>query len=209
MKFNKEQIFTETWFDSMIPLWEGLAEQIKSNDYKIKNVLEVGCYEGRATSFICEKILEDEGNVTVVDTFGGSTIETGMIGTDERKRDNENFIYENFIHNISFYPQINFSVKKGFSNIVLPKLLLENKSYDLIYIDASHKSDDTFVDAYYCGKMLNLNGLMIFDDFGWKDPNKEHSVYSPEAGIRFFEMMYNENYSLVYSGYQAIFQKTS
>lgn len=199
-EYNKDQKYTEKWFDSMISTWIKLFEEVVDST-KIKNVLEIGCYEGRATSFICEKYLQKDTNYDVVDTFGGSLEESGMSGTAKRLLEND-FIHNNFIHNISFYPDINFNINRGYSQYILPELEKTGKKYDFIYIDASHRSDDTFIDAYYAHKMLNSKGLLIFDDYMWKDPNQPDIVCSPEFGIRSFYTMYENLYDIVFKGYQ-------
>jgi SAM-dependent methyltransferase len=197
--YSEKYKFTEEWFDPMIPTWEQVFEQYGKE--KIKNVLEIGCYEGRATIFLCEKVLQEGVNYDIVDTFGGTLEESGMGGTAERLLTN-NFIENNFQHNISFHPEINFNINKGYSQHILPTLVKQNKQYDFIYIDASHRADDTFVDAYYAHKMLKPEGLIIFDDFGWKDPNAPHLVSSPELGIRMFFSMYDNLYTPIMQGYQ-------
>tara|TARA_Y100000385_G_C12795409_1_gene509486 strand:+ start:74 stop:697 length:624 start_codon:yes stop_codon:yes gene_type:complete len=199
-EYDKNQNFTESWFDAMIPLWDSIFTQHIA-PIGVKNVLEIGCYEGRATSFVCEKYLQKGTNYDVVDTFGGSLEETGMERTAKGLLEND-FIYDNFNHNISFYPDISFNIDRGFSQYILPKLEKQGNKYDFIYIDASHRADDTFMDAYYSHKMLNSKGLLIFDDFGWKDPNQPHKINSPQLGIEVFFTMYGDLYDLVYQGYQ-------
>ncbi len=200
-KYEKKQKFKEKWFDGMIPMWEQIFTQHVA-PIGIKNVLEIGCYEGRATSFVCENYLYEDTNYDVVDTFEGSLNETGMVGAVEEFKTNQNFILNNFKHNISFYPNINFNINKGYSQYLLPELEKKGKKYDFIYIDASHRADDTFMDAYYAHKMLNSKGLLIFDDFGWKDPNQPHIVNSPQLGIEVFFTMYGDLYNVVIKGYQ-------
>lgn len=188
---------TENWFDLAIPAWTSIFNSLPTP----KNILEVGCYEGRATTWLCDNVLKGEqANYDVVDTFEGSLNEAGMVGTKQRLED-LNFIENNFRHNISFHKNVNFRIHKGLSQKILPTFVQEEK-YDFIYIDASHRSDDTFVDAYYCHKMLKVGGLLIFDDFGWKDPNNPHIVTSPEFGIRIFCTMYGDCYNVVIEGYQ-------
>lgn len=199
--YSDKYKFTEKWFDPMIPNWKNLFEQYKIYNPPIRDVLEIGCYEGRATIFLCENVLEENVNYDIVDTFGGTLEESGMSGTAKRLEKND-FIYENFTHNISFHPQINFNINRGFSQNILPNLVQQDKKYDFIYVDASHKADDTFVDAYYAHKMLNPGGLIIFDDFEWKDPNQPHPSNSPELGIRMFFTMYDQDYQMVMQGYQ-------
>jgi len=204
MEYSEKYKFTEKWFDGMIPLWE----QVFKNFSKIENILEIGCYEGRATIWLCENILNDNSkkyNYDVIDTFGGSLNESGMKGTKNRLKKN-NFIENNFNHNISFFPHINFNIHKGYSQEILPTFKVEEK-YDFIYIDASHMADDTFVDAYFAHKLLKKKGLLIFDDYGWKDPHNLHPSNSPQLGIDIFNTIYDEQFKPIFNGYQVGFIK--
>lgn len=204
--YNEKYNFTETWFDPMIPIWEDIFNHLKNDGFTFKNVLEVGCFEGRSTVFTCDNILESGSEYTIVDTFGGTLEESGMGNTKNLLELNNDYIWDNFNHNISFFKdKINFTIHKGYSQQILPTLTGE---YDMIYIDASHRADDTFVDAYFAHKMLKVNGIIIFDDFGWKDPAKPHVVDSPELGIRQFFTMYEDQYELIASGYQIFAIKT-
>lgn len=205
--YNERYKFTEKWFDVMIPHWSQLfTEHQKHCD--INNILEIGCYEGRATVWLCENVLTDttkQYHYDIVDTFGGSLNESGMSGTKDRL-DHDNFIENNFMHNISFFKNIDFHIHKGFSQKILPTFR-QQKKYDFIYIDASHRADDTFVDAYYAHKLLRAGGLIIFDDYMWQDPNNLHPSNSPKLGVDIFNTMYEQEYKVVLSGYQVGFVK--
>ena len=54
--------------------------------------------------------------------------------------------------------------RSQFSSIALAELLGENRMFDLIYIDGSHRFDDVFVDAYFAFRLLSDDGLVLFDD---------------------------------------------
>jgi len=196
---TNEYKFTERWFDDQIPAWE---QAFKAYDRCIFRVLEIGCYEGRATTWLCENIL-DEAIYDVVDTFEGSLNEAGMIQAVSLLAEDKNYLEKTFKHNISFFEdRIDFHIYKGYSQQVLPQLYTLGNKYDFIYIDASHKADDTFVDAYWAHKMLNNGGLLIFDDWGWKDPRDLSPNNSPEMGIRQFMTLYSQDYKMLFHGYQ-------
>lgn len=204
MEYSRRYKFNEKWFDIAIPIWE----QVFLHFPNIENILEIGCYEGRATVWLCENVLTNPNkkyNYDVIDTFEGSVDESGMEKTKEKLK-GENFIEDNFKYNISFFPEINFNIHKGVSQILLPTFKSKEK-YDFIYIDASHRADDTLVDAYYAHKMLKVGGIIIFDDYGWKDPKNLHPANSPQLGIEVFNTIYDESYQLIFSGYQIGFQK--
>lgn len=203
-KYNEKYKFTEEWFDPQIPNWEGTFNYLKGEGSVFKDVLEIGCFEGRATIWLCENVLTEKSNYDIVDTFGGTLEEAGMGSAGKLLSEDQDAILNTFKHNVSFHSdRVNFEIFREYSQQALPKLVSEKKQYDFIYIDASHRADDTFVDAYYANKLLKVGGLIIFDDFGWKDPNKPHLVDSPELGIRQFFTMYDEQeYRLLFSGYQ-------
>jgi hypothetical protein len=50
--------------------------------------------------------------------------------------------------------------------------------------------------------MLVSGGLIIFDDWGWKDPADMNLNNSPEVGIRQFCTLYENDYQMLFHGYQ-------
>ena len=50
------------------------------------------------------------------------------------------------------------------SAVTLPALAAQGRTFDLIYIDGSHRFDDVFVDAYFSLRLLAANGVVMFDD---------------------------------------------
>ena len=61
------------------------------------------------------------------------------------------------------------NIYEEFSSSALPKIIERDKKIDLIYVDGSHLFEDVFVDFFYSNKLLNNQGLLIFDDSA--DPN--------------------------------------
>ena len=46
----------------------------------------------------------------------------------------------------------------------MPRLLNNNKKYDLIFIDGFHTFDYTLLDFFYADLLLNIDGYIIIDD---------------------------------------------
>lgn len=46
----------------------------------------------------------------------------------------------------------------------LPRLYHENARFDIIYIDGSHLFEDAFLDFYFAARLLNIGGIVLFDD---------------------------------------------
>jgi len=82
----------------------------------------------------------------------------------------QNTIYNNFLKNIEQSGHSNkIIVRRGYSNEQL--LLLEDNSFDIIYIDGNHEPEYVLEDAVLSFRKLKLDGIMIFDDYGWGGPD--------------------------------------
>ena len=46
----------------------------------------------------------------------------------------------------------------------LASLSENGERFDLCYVDGSHQFEDVFVDFYFIGRMLNVGGVVLFDD---------------------------------------------
>lgn len=184
-------MFTRDWFSHNINIWKKILAQ-----FKIEKVLEIGCFEGKATTWLLQNISTIQ-QYHVIDTFKGSKNESGM------RNMNLNNIYDYFKHNIIEW-QDKVIIHKGESQNILPTL---NNTFDFIYIDASHKADDVFVDGYWANKLLNKNGLIIFDDYEWKDIENLSIINSPKYGINCWYDLYKNSYNILFLGYQAAFIK--
>jgi cephalosporin hydroxylase len=76
-------------------------------------------------------------------------------------------------------------VIEAYSSVALPKLVEEKRIYGLAYIDGSHQFEDVLLDFFYIHQMLEIGGVMLFDD----------STDSQVAKVlRFIETNYSEIY---------------
>lgn len=50
------------------------------------------------------------------------------------------------------------------SIMALPDLIRRQQSFDFVFIDSSHKFDETLLEYHLCDKLLPVGGLMAFDD---------------------------------------------
>ncbi len=58
------------------------------------------------------------------------------------------------------------------SEIALPKLLSENKTYDFAFIDGWHTFDHTLIDFFYLNRMLKIGGIIVIDDVSYPSVSK-------------------------------------
>jgi len=111
-------------------------------------ILEIGSFEGYSANIFNKIFTQPE--IYCVDPW---------IPYLEQPNLNFDQIEKNFDANT-----VNLNVKK-FKMFSSDFFKNNNKNFDLIYIDGSHMSDDVFNDAMESFKILNKNGILLFDDF--------------------------------------------
>lgn len=167
-------------------------------------VLEVGCYEGRSTVWWCDEY--PGSRVVAIDSFKGG---------EEHIKSNVDMrgVMQRFYENIQPHRQ-DITVYESSSHGALAELvsspnLLKDEGidfFDLAYIDGSHMADDTMLDAMLASKLIKPGGLIIFDDYRWKDPRMPGPKFSPKLAVDSFGAMMR-GWTLAYSGYIAIYKK--
>ena len=194
-----QPIYSVDWFSNNIPVWDQVFDHTALKGKDNLTFLEIGCFEGRATNHMLDNILTGKNCVLhVVDTFGGSKNESGMNWDDDIY--NFTVLVDKFKANISKHED-RVVIHRGFSGDVLKKDF-QNDMFDFIYIDGSHTAYDVLQDAILSHSLLKSGGVIIFDDFGWKDPTNLHPTNSPELGITCFYNNYELFYNVLFSGYQ-------
>jgi len=97
--------FEQDYFSDNIPSWKKVLEGFKNK--KNISVLEIGCFEGRATLWLLKNILtQKNSNISVIDTFEGS------IENKDKKNDTSTLL-KRFKSNISLYKE-KVKIYKGF-----------------------------------------------------------------------------------------------
>ena len=56
--------------------------------------------------------------------------------------------------------------------LALPMLLQRNQRIDFAYIDGWHTFDYALLDFFYCDKLLNVGGVVAFNDCGYRSVHK-------------------------------------
>jgi predicted O-methyltransferase YrrM len=51
------------------------------------------------------------------------------------------------------------------SQLALPRLLGEGRSFDFAFVDGNHRFDGVFVDLYYLGRLVLPGGIIFLDDY--------------------------------------------
>lgn len=190
--------FGDDWFSGNIDTWKEVFEQTgKRGDEELK-ILEIGCFEGRATVWLLENMMRHrKSELFCIDTFKGShEHSSGQISEMEAR----------YGHNLSVspYPEKVRTIK-GDSRLVLPSLVAGPVKFDIVYVDGSHATLDVVNDGVYSMHLLKRNGIIIFDDYQWTDP-----VYGNQPvkkAVDFLDANFPSRIKRIHDGYQRVYHK--
>ena len=178
----------EKWFCNNLNFLTNNFKETKN----IKDILEVGSYEGRSSIFFLKNFLNS--NIICVDTWEGS---------DEHDEFNFKQIEKNFDYNTSNFQMNNFLIKKKMTSNEFFKN--NKKIFDLIYVDGDHSSHQVKIDINNSWDSLKPGGFLILDDYMWwyyKDLKK-----NPSTPINDFIKENLNNISKLIVWHQVIIQK--
>ena len=118
--------------------------------------------------------------------------------------------HEKILHNLSltgrpFRLIEKFSVP-GLMTLLEEAIKGETAGFDWLYIDGSHRADDTLLDAELAWRLANEGAIIIFDDYLW-DFLPQDSPYHPKSGIDAFMMLHKNEIEVISSGYQMVIRK--
>ena len=118
--------------------------------HKFTRSLEIGLAFGLSALAIVEEIEKNEGRHCAIDKFqhadwGGNGLELIRQSGYEEK----------------------FEFYEDFSYAVLPSLLSIGRHFDFVYIDSTKVFDWLLVDFFFIDKMLDIGGIIVFDDTGY------------------------------------------
>eukprot|EP00899_Mesostigma_viride_P025975 jgi/Mesvir1/6562/Mv16820-RA.1 len=193
-------LITQDWLGDLKLTWERILCPEKG---RLRKLLEIGFWEGRSASWflnnICDWNQGDRPQLVCIDHFEGHQTVTGL----ERRR--------KLNYNLSLVPD-GRSMVKVIDQFSVPGMLAlmshhPDLCFDLIYIDGSHRADDTLLDAELAWRVANSGAFMIFDDYEWPT-EPDSSILHPKPGIDAFLQLHSQEYELLHKGYQVIIRKT-
>ena len=185
--------FTQDWFTQHVPLWTRLLAPLAGRaDLR---ALEIGCFEGRATCWLLERVLTGpRASIDCIDTFEGSDEHPSMRVPIEGLR-------ERFTSNVAPW-RARVRLHEGRSEDVLRRLV---GRYDFVYVDGSHAAADVLADAVLAWPRVGAGGLVIFDDYAWQYFRRPER--NPRLGIDAFVACYAGRFRVLHRGYQVVLEK--
>ena len=174
-------IFTADWFSSNIPsFWKHL----KSLQGTACSILEIGCFEGRASTWLLQNIATSpDSRLLCLDCNAQPLLSPNIKQAGGEKRT---------------------EFRRGISRETLRTLPLA--TYDFIYIDGGHGSTDVLEDAVLSFRLAKPGAIIAFDDYLWNDPQHNQNGV-PKPAIDAFLSLYAKKLQVLESNYQIWLRK--
>lgn len=134
------------------PFW---ADAFASANKSVHEVLEIGAFEGRTTVTAAE--LFPAARITCIDPWLNYAETTHDLPAAEAA----------FRKNVAPFGA-RIRALKGYSTTRLPELLAASERFDLIFVDGSHRYEDVLLDSLFAWRLLNVGGVLIWDDYLWR-----------------------------------------
>jgi len=75
-----------------------------------------------------------------------------------------------------------FELRREPSELVLPRLLAEGRSFDLAFVDGNHRFDWVFVDLVFLGRLVRPGGVVFVDDYQLPSIAKSVAFFTANLG---------------------------
>ena len=184
--------FSTDWFSVKIPFWIHAFGALDGRA-KTLDVLEIGSWEGMSICFILKSL--PNARLTCVNTWGGSDEHAGMKALNQ--------IEANFDFNTADYGDR--LTKRKQPSAAFFDSCPEQLQFDFIHIDGSHHARDVMVDVTKGFAHLRVGGLMILDDYLWRDYDTLND--NPAVAINAFLKTNARKAALVLVNYQVFLRK--
>lgn len=123
---------------------------IENEGERIQTSVEIGCAFGISSLYICDALSQKSSpHHLIIDPF--QTAWWHRVG----------------IYNLERAGFLFYELIEEPSEIALPGLLQQKQSFDFAFIDGFHTFDHALVDFFYINRLLQLQGIVVFDDVNW------------------------------------------
>lgn len=148
-------------------------ESVLQMEFMPELALEIGCFEGLTSKFICENMIQPGGRLICVDPMKDEYF-TDRLDEDAIKM-NESLPYfkdqyQRFLRNTRGLPVelIKKISRDAFFDI-------RNLRFDFVFIDGDHRKDEVLHDGHMAMMLTREDGFayILFDDYHWSAGTKE------------------------------------
>jgi predicted O-methyltransferase YrrM len=114
---------------------------------QVTRALEVGCAMGISAMYICDAMAKrTSSRHVVIDAFQSTTWHN--TGISNLRRAGHDFV----------------ELIEELSEVALPRMMAAGERFEFALIDGMHTFDHTLIDFFYINRMLDVGGVVVFDD---------------------------------------------
>ena len=196
---NEELQFTHIWDGRSVNLdLPDLWRQIRDFSRNPTKILEVGSFEGFSACKMIELFAAHNPiELTCIDSWEGTIFHDQLVGPDHEAVFHRNL--EIAVRDAP-YP-VTLRTLKSDAFLALSSLIHqgETETFDWIYLDGSHESQDVLCEAVAAFRLLKSGGILIFDDYAWRDAldKSGHVNNTPKPAIDAFINIYFDKLHII------------
>ena len=173
--------------------------------------MEIGSFEGRSSVWFLDNLLTNKkSTITCLDPWMDYSQDGKSLNSYDSEESQWKFgtdkIIDTFLYNIEasgFSDKV--IVERGISTKILPKLLVNENKYDIIFIDGNHVAPFVLMDAVLSWDLLKVGGIMIFDDYLWM-PERYKSL-TPKIAVDSFIEVFEDYNDVILNRYRKAIRK--
>jgi predicted O-methyltransferase YrrM len=195
--------FTKPWFFN-----RDLKNVINVDTNRELHILEIGSYEGKSTIWFIDTFLKNKfSTITCIDPWL-DCIHNSQSRITYRNDKDRDAIFNRFSNNIDLTGKSeSVIVERDFSYNTLKKLFLNNKQYDIVYIDGNHTASFVLEDSVLSFPLVKKGGLLIWDDYNWTSPVGTSKDLTPKIAIDGFLSCYSSYLKILHKEYKVVVEK--
>jgi predicted O-methyltransferase YrrM len=196
LKWEEGKTFSTDWAGHHFFMWAELLQDLRPRPLR---VLEIGSWEGRSALYFLNFL--PKSRIVCIDPFSGSAEHHQDPYFAELALKSES----QFDANLAAFGD-RIEKIKGTSTDVLPELGVAGRRFDLAYVDGSHMAADVYRDAVLVWSLMEPEGIVIFDDYGWDLMEDERE--RPKLGVDAFLKTIEGRCRELHRGWQIVIQRT-
>jgi len=177
--------FTSDWFSHNIPAWSSFFGAMVWDNSVPKTVVEIGAYEGRASLWLLENLLQnDKSRLHCVDVFAGAEQPDSYW-----QRFKANVLDSEHRSKVAVHTKTSFAF--------LNRYVADGGQADFIYVDGSHRAADVLEDLILSFRALKPGGLIICDDYLGGSGQHELTLGSPKIAVDAFTTIFRDRIEII------------
>ncbi|MFN3351148.1 class I SAM-dependent methyltransferase [Pseudorhodoplanes sp.] len=191
--------FRDDWTSWHFPNWLRLLAPFRGRPAAM---LEIGSWEGRSALFFLNYL--PQMRLTCIDTFAGGQEHRDAAAADAREAELLQALESRFDTNVAAFSGRIDKVKAPSAEALIG-LGLDDRRFDLAYIDGGHRAREVYADCALTWPLMVRGGLVIIDDYQWAE--MPDPMDNPKPGVDAFLRSVEGQYRMVLDDYQLAIEK--